>query len=321
MKYGFVKTATAVPVIQVADCHHNAYSIISAIGEATQKEVELILFPELCITSCSCGELYTHPHLLDSAQEALVAIAASTAGQNPVVVVGTPVAHSNSVYDCAAVIYNGKIFALVPKQTTEFPFTSGNNLPANATVTIDGTVVPIVSNAIFQTPFYTFAIEVGDDAKQPTPPAIQAAVSGAHIILNPANGKEVAGTNSKIKARIAHTSEQCHCCYLYASSGWGESTGNSVHSGYNAIAEEGAIIAEGKRFATQGQITITEVDCEKTVKRRRCNDSFTQKSDIATISIPQQESETATFTRTFDPAPFTPQGADNNAYYDDIFTI
>ena len=321
MKYGFVKTATAVPAIQVADCHYNADSIIAVIGEAIQKEAELILLPELCITSCSCGELYTHPHLLNSAQEALADIAASTAGQNPVVVVGVPIAHSNSVYNCAAVIHNGKIFALVPKQTADFPFTSGKNLPDNATVTINGVTVPIVGNTIFQTPFYTFAIEVGDDAKLPTPPATQAAISGAQIILNPANGKETAGTNSKTKARIAHTSEQCRCCYLYASSGWGESTGNSVHSGYNAIAEEGVIIAEGKRFTTQGQLTITEVDCEKTSKRRRGNDCFTQKDNVATIFIPQQESETATFTRTFDPTPFTPQGADNSDYYEEIFTI
>ena len=84
MKYGFVKAAAAVPTISVADCTENASSIISIIGDAAKAGTELLLLPELCVTSCSCGELYTHPHLLASSIEALKAIAATTDGKSPI---------------------------------------------------------------------------------------------------------------------------------------------------------------------------------------------------------------------------------------------
>lgn len=321
MKYGFVKAAAAVPTISVADCTENASSIISIIGDAAKAGTELLLLPELCVTSCSCGELYTHPHLLASSIEALKAIAATTDGKSPIVVAGTPLAHKNSVYNTAAVIYNGKIAAFVAKKRTSYPFTSGDRLPAGATANIDGTEVPIVNNAIFSTPFYTFAVEVGNDAHLPLSPGAQLATEGAQIILNPANGEARALSTSHEKRRIEEFSHRCSSCYIHAASGWGESTSNSVHSGYSAIAEEGSIIAEGKPFTPAAQFIATDVDCEKTTKQRRGKESFSQPGTAVTIHIPQKENSNARLTRTFSPTPFLPSDGSIDTYCEEIFTL
>ena len=322
MKYGFAKIAAISPVVTVADCKSNASNIANAIEEAYGKGAELLLLPELCTTSCSCGDLYVHPHLVGEAEKAIAAIAASTKDKQMTVVVGTPAAHRNSIYNCAAVIFNGETIALVPQENAALPFTSGRALPENASATIEGKSVPFVKRGIFATSSYTFGIEIGADALQPITPGAELAMAGAQVILNPADGKEKAGTNNSTKRRLERASEQYHCCYVHSSAGWGESTSNAVHSGYCAIAEEGEIIAESGRFQQQSQSVITETDIEKTTVIRRGNSSFATGNNVACIEIPQAANDSMAFTRKFTPTPFMPFGKEENEnLYEEIFTI
>lgn len=321
MKYGFVKAAVAVPTISVADCKGNSENIIAIIGDACSKDVEILLLPELCTTSCSSGDLFRQPHLLNGAIKALTDIASATEKKNMIVVAGTPVAHRNSIYNCAAIIFNGEIVALVPQINASTPFTSGNALQPGSHATIGDRRVPMVTDTIFTTPAYTFGIEVGDDAVQPLNPGAMYAAAGAQIILNPADGKECAGTNDNTRRRIEQMSERCKCCYLHSSAGWGESTSNAVHSGYCSIAEEGKIIAEGTRFLQKEQLVITETDIEKTTVIRRGNNGFAY-SGIAEIYIPQTVNSNAAFTRKFNSTPFTPYTKEKNErLFEEIFTI
>ena len=322
MKYGFAKIASASPVVTVADCKSNAGNITNAIEEAYGNGAELMLLPELCITSCSCGDLYTHPHLIKEAEKAITAITASTREKQLTVVVGTPAAYRNSIYNCSAVIFNGEVLALVPQENAVQPFTSGRTLSDDASATIDGKKVPFIKRGIFTTPSFIFGIEIGADALQPVTPGAELAMAGAQVILNPADGKEKAGTNRNTRRRLEQASEQYRCCYVHASAGWGESTSNAVHSGYCAIAEEGEIIAESGRFAQHSQSVITETDIEKVTVTRRGNSSFATDSNIACIEIPQVANDSTAFTRKFTATPFTPFGKENNEkLYEEIFTI
>ena len=58
MNYGFIKTATAIPDCKVADCLYNSGQIIELLQEADRQEIEIIVFPELCITGYTCGYLF-----------------------------------------------------------------------------------------------------------------------------------------------------------------------------------------------------------------------------------------------------------------------
>ena len=322
MKFGFVKAAVAVPSISVADCKGNAKEIIAMIKDADCKGVELLLFPELCITSCSCGDLFTNTHLLNEAAKALEEITDATTGLQAIVAVGTPIAHRNSIYNCTAIIHNGEMIALVPQEKANSPFACSLTLSEHQSVIINNKRIPLVNKGLFSTPAYTFAVESGNDALQPIGTGASLAASGAQIILNPADGKEKAGTNKKTQRRIEQTSEQYKCCYLHSSAGWGESTSSAVHSGYCAIAEIGQIISEGQRFQLAGQIIITEIDVEKVTNIRRGANSHTQPVAFDEIHIPQNENKNNTFTRKFSPTPFTPgTKKENEELFEEIFTI
>ena len=330
MKYGFVKVATTVPAITVADCAQNTSNIIEQINNATHEGTELQLFPELCITSSCCGDLFIQPYFLSQCEVAIKKIAESTKDNDIIVVVGAPVAHGNSVYNCAIVMHNGKVVGIVPKKALgrlngndeSRWFASSSKLPANSTATIAGEKVPFITEGIFHTNDYTFAIEIGNESSLPIPAGARLATAGALIILNPASDSEEAGTNKRLRKRIEQQSERYYCAYMYSCSGWGESTSSSVHSGYNAIAECGEMVAESKRFITEGCSTITEVDVEKATRLRRGNSAFATSIEVDRISITQQENRDCRLTRSFNKAPFIPNNEEERKnHFEEIFTI
>ena len=79
MKDGFIKVAAATPKIRVADCEYNASEIIRLCREADALGVKILVFPELCVTGYTCGDLFLQDTLIDAAAEALTRIAKETA--------------------------------------------------------------------------------------------------------------------------------------------------------------------------------------------------------------------------------------------------
>ena len=327
MKYNFVRTAAATPAIEVGDCRNNAKSIISLMKILAESNVELALFPELCLTSASCGDLFTQPFFIAQADACIREIADATKGCNTIFVIGAPVAHKEALYNCAVVIYNGHIIGATPNKrlsgTSNEPrwFTSGNALPCGCTTVIAGEEVPFVKEAIFTTPEYSFGIEIGDEAQAPVPTGALLAAQGAKIILNPAAAAELCGHNRLLKNGIGQQSGRCKCGYVHANSGWGESTSNAVHSGYSAIAECGDIIAEGERFATSSTFTITEIDCEKIRKMRLSDTSFQYSGNATEIHICQTANEDCNLHRSFSQQPFMPTSISREELFEEIFSI
>ena len=115
MKYGFIKVAAATPVIRVSDCKNNTDAIVAQIKEASVEGATLVNFPELCITGYTCSDLFLQRTLLKSAESSVYRIIEETKNLNIISVVGVPVAFREALYNCAAVIFKGKLLALVPK--------------------------------------------------------------------------------------------------------------------------------------------------------------------------------------------------------------
>ena len=165
MEYGFVKVAAATPAITVADCSQNAQGIIELATELEKKGAELILFPELSLTSRSCGDLFTQPYFISACNKAINHIAENTAGNNAVIVFGAPVEFRNSLYNCAIVMHRGKIIGIVPKRHLDNKsgekrwFTNAESLPNDSNVTICGQESTFAKNSIFSTGAYSFGIE------------------------------------------------------------------------------------------------------------------------------------------------------------------
>ena len=331
--YGFVRCASAVPKLRVADCKYNTGEIIKLISAAAQKDVELLVFPELCITGYTCSDLFFQSSLLTAAEESLSAIAEASRGKNIVAVVGLPINIGNSLYNCSVAIYDGDILGAVPK--TYIPnygeyyekrwFKSGKGLKGG--IALCGQSVPIGCNLLFAAEGienFTFGIEICEDLWAAIPPSSRLALSGAAIIANTSASNELATKNEYRTSLVANQSARCICGYVYSSAGIGESTQDMVFSGHSLICENGSLLIEGDRFSLDSSLIMADIDTELLVNDRRKNTSFSEGSsfDPEIISFGMYERNKDDLERFIRPQPFVP-GDDRelNSRCSDIFNI
>lgn len=329
MKYGFTRVATVTPAIASGNINGNATVIVSTVKELADRNVELILFPELCLTSSSCGDLYLQQQFIKECEKAIAMIVESTECIEPIVVFGAPVAYRNSIYNCSIIAHNGAITGVVPKKRLRNGFvnegrwfSSGDALPGDATVNIAGKDAPLTKHAVFSTESYSFGIEIGNEAECPVTPGAILAINGADIILNPGSAEELADSNRQTINRIETASRLYKCGYVYANSGWGESTSHASYSGYNAMAECGSVMAEGERFLTETSYTIAEIDVEKIRNSRRGDGNFSKHdNNISNIMIAQAPRHDDILYRRITPTPFIPSETEKTKRFEDIFMI
>ncbi len=322
MKYGFIKVACATPIIKVADCHYNSQQISSMIKQCEDDKVKLVIFPELCLTGYTCGDLFFQDTLLKVAIQELDVLAKMTKDMEITAVVGLPMMKQQKLYNVAAVIHDGMILGLVPKTNipnySEFyegrHFCSGNS--TTEYVMVAGESIPFGTNLLFacrEMPLFTLAIEICEDIWTAIPPSSYHALAGALIIANCSASNETVGKDEYRKSLISNQSARLLAAYLYADAGTGESTTDMVYAGHNMIAENGTVLAESEMFAQENTITATEIDLGRLESERRRNMSFQLQgtNDYTTICFSMQtqdkeELEVTNLTRTIDKAPFVP---------------
>ena len=331
--YGFVRCASAVPKLRVADCKYNTGEIIKLINAASQKDVELLAFPELCVTGYTCADLFFQSSLITAAEESLSLIAEATKGKNIVVVVGLPINIGNSLYNCSVAIYDGDILGAVPK--TYIPnygeyyekrwFKSGKGLKGG--IALCGQSVPIGTNLLFAAEGienFTFGIEICEDLWAAIPPSSRLALAGAAIIVNTSASNELATKNEYRTSLVANQSARCICGYVYSSAGIGESTQDMVFSGHSLICENGSLLIEGDRFSLDSSLIMADIDTELLVNDRRKNTSFSEGSsfDPEIISFGMYEGNKDDLERFIRPQPFVPNDdRELNSRCSDIFNI
>ncbi len=280
--YGFLRVASGVPKVNVADCDANAQHIVECIEKACLNDVQLLVMPELCVTGYTCGDLFGQSALLRGALNAIERIAKSTSDKHIAVVVGAPIAYGGRLYNCAVMINGGKVVGVVPK--TYIPnyrefyekrwFASSVTLPAEASLEICGSEVPFGCDVLFAIGDAKVACEICEDLWSPLPPSTQAAVNGANVIVNLSATNELVGKHDRLMDLIRHQSGSCMAAYVYSSCGYGESTTDLVFAGNAIVAELGEVIDMGKRFCTDEQLVIADVDIERINNARMINSSF-----------------------------------------------
>ena len=334
MNYGFVKVASAIPRVKVADCKFNASQIEKEIIIADGKGVEIIVFPELCLTGYTCGDLFAHPLLLENAEMGLIQVLNNTRQLDIISILGMPVAMNGALLNAAVVIQKGKVLGVVPK--TYLPnykefyekrwFASASDVSEKA-IRLCGQVVPLGSSLLFDTVDTTFGIELCEDLWAPVPPSSKLALQGAEIIFNLSADNEGVGKHAYLRSLIAQQSARCIAGYVFSSCGFGESTTDVVFAGNGLIYENGALLASGKRFSFEAQVVIGEIDVERLRVERRVNTTFAGcRSQVAPeaavrISTEYVNVRELQLTRTFDPHPFVPQGPMLDERCEEIFSI
>lgn len=319
MKNGFFPIACATPPLRVADCTYNAEQIISLTREAAKNGSKLVVFPELCITGYTCGDLFLQQILLDGALQALRTILKKTSDLSCICVVGLPIRHAGALYNCAAVCYQGSVLGIVPKQHLpnygEFyeqrHFTPGIPADGKTFWQADGIApCPFGAQQLFQcaeAPDFTFGVELCEDVWVADTPSVAMARMGATLIVNLSCSDEIIGKAAYRRTILQAKSGSLFCAYAYADAGMGESTQDMVFAGHNLILENSAILAESKLFSDG--LLYAEPDLQRMAAERQRSNSF-QPLPLTTVCTRFSMSLTETaLHRFFSPTPFVPAGA------------
>ncbi|TAE31546.1 MAG: NAD(+) synthase [Candidatus Kapaibacterium sp.] len=283
-RFGFVRTAVCSPELRVADVRFNAERIHEALLRAEAHGTDLVVFPELCLTGYSCGDLLYQPLLLDAAKSALVELAERTASLDTAFVLGLPMSFDGKNFNCAAFVTRGQIKGIVPKTflpgTQEFYeerwFSSALDTKRDS-VLLGWRDVPFGTDLIFRPetmPDCAIAIELCEDVWAVAPPSADAALNGATVLVNLSASNEVIGKYDYRKMLVQSHSARCLAAYCYAAAGAGESSTDLVFSGHSLIAENGRLLAETKRFSFASEMVLGDIDVERLSAERRKNSTF-----------------------------------------------
>lgn len=336
MHDGFIKVAAATPKIRLADPAYNAAQIVALMKEAAGLGVKVMVFPELCLTGYSCGDLFLQPTLIKGAEEALGTVLKSTKKLDVVAAIGLPARCNNKLYNCAVVIHEGIIVGVVPK--TYLPnygefYESRWFTPCeggwNETLTPQDEGLKFgnygsVGQCLIDCPAIPglkIAVEICEDLWAVDPPSRRLAQAGATLILNLSASNEVIGKAAYRRELVKSQSARCVCGYVYADAGEGESTADLVFAGHNLIAENGVILAEN-RFHTG--LTISEIDVDKLIYERRRMNTFpaTNEAEKLYWDIVSLESCETTLTCPVAKNPFLPDDPNQQAARcEEILTI
>ncbi len=320
---GFIKVAAATPKIRVADCEYNAEAVAALMNEANGKGVNILVFPELCVTGYTCHDLFFQNTLLNGAKAALSRIVKASEGSDMLVAVGCPLVIDalGKLYNCAVVLQNGEVLGAVPKKFLPnynefYEMRQFSTLPDNDIYYIDllGKQIPFGLDLIFECeniPELKFGVEICEDLWSPEPPSIRLAMGGATIIANLSASNETIGKDAYRRELVAGQSARLLCGYVYASAGDGESTQDLVFGGHRMIAENGAMLEESELFTTG--LTISEIDVHKMALERRRNTSFQSGIDEIHFGYFSMKPRAVSLTRKIEPMPFVPSAEGEKA--------
>ena len=333
MRHGFVTVAAAVPSVRVADTDFNLRAIECQIARAEGMGVEVLCFPELSLTGYTCQDLFRSQLLVDKAEEALLQLLDFTRKLDVISIVGLPVAVGGLLLNCAAVVQKGSLLGIVPKtylpNYNEFYekrwFASSRDLRPTEVYLAGSSVVLSPDPKVFVTVDGTrFGIEICEDVWAPVPPSNNLALAGADIVFNLSASNELIGKHAYLKSLLAQQSARTISGYVYAGSGFGESTQDVVYGGNALVYENGALLGEGDRFSLEPQLLVAQVDVDRLRSERRSNTTFVNASRTAGATVVQAkpvEARDFMLLRDVEPWPFVPQGSDSEAALNEVLDI
>ena len=332
-KFGFLKVAAAIPALRVGDCTWNMERTAALAEEAARRGVEIVAFPELGMTAYTCGDLLLQPMLLDAAEEALVRLAKATRKLPLALIVGAPLRHGSTLYNCAVVMAQGKMLGVVPKSYipnyAEFYedrwFASGAGI-SDEQIAVGDRMVDFGADLTFEINGAEFGVEICEDLWAPIPPSSQLALNGAKVIFNLSASPELAGKHLYLRSLVTQQSARTLAAYVYVSAGFGESSTDLVFAGNGLIAENGTILREAERFSTEEQLVVADVDIQRLEFERRRNTTFRQNEAASENTVIEMEIpeglRAAVPDRDIDPMPFVPKDEEHRSERcEEIFRI
>ena len=283
----YIRIACAVPAVKLGDVSKNTQDICDWIAKADDGKCDILVFPELAMTGYTCQDLFFQEALLNGVKTGLKQIL-DCSKLHPAVtaVVGLPTVIGGQMYNCGAVISNGRLWGLVPKtylpNYSEFYerrwFSSSEDMPQTTVpareLGLTGEPIPVGRDLLFRIGDGTLmGMEICEDLWTPMAPSTLLALNGAEVIVNLSASNETVGKRASRQNLVKHQSSVCGCVYAYCSSGCTESTQDLVFSGHSMIAERGNILAENVNLIDTDYMMIQDADLGKIRVKRRQNKS------------------------------------------------
>ena len=317
-KQDFLRVATATPEVSIGDVPTNVEAIKKLYNDAVEAQSSLVVFPELSITGYTIQDLVAQPSLLKAARNGLTEIAEATEGKNTAAVVGLPFKVGNAIYNCAAVVSEGTIRGIVPKQNlptyNEFYekrwYQTWDSKP-NTVVTINGIDVPFGTEQLFAIGDELVGVEICEDLWVPEQPSTHLVANGATLIANPSASPEAVAKAQYRRRLVANTAARNVTGYIYSSADQTESTAEIVMGGHAMINELGTMLEERVPFTPPRRMMTADIDMQHIAHDRLKTTNFPNRQDITptqTFVTPTQD----TLERTIDAHPFIPKSSYEN---------
>lgn len=324
---GFVRVGTATPSMRVADVDYNVAAIADLLRKACSQGVQVIAFPEMCLTGYTINDLVLHQALLSKAEAGLKSLLDVSKDCPCIVIVGMPVKAEDRVYNCAVVLNLGRILGAVPK--TFLPtyrefydhrwFASGMDVRCG-TVELAGQAAPFGTDVLFKLRGSAPAIvgvEVCEDLWLPLSPHEYQAAAGALLLFNLSASNDIIAKADWRRTMVSSESGRCSAAYCYAASGIGESSNDVVFGGHSIIAENGVILAEAERLTAAPQLVTADIDLGRLEFDRRAATSFRdipgQSRAFRIYEAEVQDPAPGRLRRPISPHPFVPKDPSRRA--------
>ncbi|MBL7997965.1 MAG: NAD(+) synthase [Candidatus Kapabacteria bacterium] len=318
-----VRAAALSPKLRVADVEYNTEQIIKSYADARAVGAEILVFPELCITGYTCGDLFLQTALLSAAERAIQKIEDVTASLGGTAVIGVPLKQRDQLYNCAVVISGGRIQACIPKtflpnynEFYEMRWFASAYDSHEEVISINGNDIPFGQKFLFSlqytnsvVPTVLLGVEICEDLWAVRAPSTDMCLAGAHVIANLSASPETLGKGKYRRDLVNSHSARSMCGYVYSSAGVGESTTDLVFSGHNIICENGMVIAEGERYTWDATCTLGDIDIERLQNERLRNSTYRTERPAkryTVIPLHVEEQRTSILYRTVNPRPFIP---------------
>jgi NAD+ synthase (glutamine-hydrolysing) len=287
--HGFVRVATATPCHRTADVAFNTRGILAEARKAHVQHVDLVIYPELCVSSYAIDDLHLQNALIERVEQAIGEIVEATRELAPVLVIGAPLRRNAKLHNCAIVIAGGELLGVVPKSYLpnyrEFyekrHFAHGRNCQ-DLWIALAGEEVPFGTDLIFTAanlPGFTFGVEICEDFWAPNPPGTLAALAGALILCNLSASPVTIGRADDRHLHCRASSSRGICAYVYSASGYGESTTDLAWDGQGVIYELGELLAESVRFDTDPELCVVDLDTDRIAGERLRNQTFADAAE------------------------------------------
>ncbi|WP_136685276.1 NAD(+) synthase [Falsirhodobacter xinxiangensis] len=285
-RHGFVRVATCTPAVRPADVAFNRDAVLERMAAAAREKVDLLVCPELCLSSYAIDDLHMQAALLDAVEDAVGVIAAAS---EAAVLIGAPLRDGGRIFNCAVAVAGGRVLGVVPKsflpnyrEYYEKRWFAHGRGQRGGTIRVAGQEVPFGVDLLFRSevlPGFVFHAEICEDFWSPEPPSTKAALAGAVVLANLSASNITIGKASDRHLLCASQSMRAVAAYAYSAAGSGESTTDLAWDGQGAIHELGELLAESPRFALEPQLCIADVDVGRILSERMRTGTFADAAE------------------------------------------